>query len=72
MSAVSELRQAVLAGGDGVALAPLAVLELADRLDQVEARVFPPAPAPADAVVVSSEPITTERPQLSGSLEGEV
>jgi hypothetical protein len=66
VSAVDDLRAAVIAG-EVTDLTSRAVIELADRTAQLEASVFP-APSPAvSPAAIAAEPITTERPQLSGS-----
>jgi hypothetical protein len=67
VSAVDDLRATVIAG-EATDLTSRAVIELADRVAQLEASVFP-APSPAVRARRRSrpQPITTERPQLSGS-----
>jgi hypothetical protein len=52
VSAVDDLRQTVLQGGDASGVGLRAVIELADRVAELEARVFPPAPPASDPAVV--------------------
>jgi hypothetical protein len=66
VSAVDDLRQTVLQGGDASGVGLRAVIELADRVAELEARVFPPAPPASDPAVVAAEPYETHRPQLTG------
>jgi hypothetical protein len=68
MSAVVDLRSALIEGElvDVRAIA-YAVLELADQVAELQARVFPPAPAPSDPAAVMAEPISVDKPQLGGS-----
>jgi hypothetical protein len=70
VSAISELRAAVVAGQADI-VAPsaiaLAVLELADQVAELQARVFPPPPASSDPVVVMAQPMSVDKPQLGGS-----
>jgi hypothetical protein len=68
-SAVDELHQAELAGADVARATLRAIYECADRLAALEARVFPPAPAASDPAEIAAQPITTERPQLTGTYE---
>jgi hypothetical protein len=65
VSAVDDLRATVLQGGD-TSLVGRAVIELADRVAELQARVFPPPPLATDAVVIASQPIETLQPQLAG------
>lgn len=72
MSAVEQLRAAYVAGQvDLLAPSPLAaaILEVADQVVALNAKVFPPPPAATDPAVIAAAPIATDKPQLVGSIE---
>jgi hypothetical protein len=71
VSAVDDLRRLVLTGGDG-SLQSAAIMELADRIDRLEARVFPAPPLPSDPVAVAAEPVPTIRPELESAQQDSI
>jgi hypothetical protein len=75
VSAIADVRKLLIAGDFTAITAQLlaaAVVELADRDDALERAVFPPEPPANSPAAVAAEPITVDKPQLSGSVDAVV